>query len=170
MEIKDYLQIEVEALQRGVNRVLDGITQQEITWRPSSGCNSMGIILLHMARFQDTIINKRLQGKPEIWESEKWFQKMGLGKDEAGAHMTVDQVNAFPVPQLKDLKAYIDAALASTLKYVKTLKPENLDRTIADPRMGDRPAAFLVSMVVWHVSQHIGELSYLRGLQRGMDK
>ncbi len=35
---------------------------------------------------------------------------------------------------------------------------------------GDFIVAGIISMVVTHAYQHIGEISYLRGLQRGLDK
>jgi hypothetical protein len=32
-----------------------------------------------------------------------------MTETEAGAHYTMDQVNAFPVPEMKDLLAYYEA-------------------------------------------------------------
>jgi hypothetical protein len=170
MELKDYVRMEIGNLKRGMSRALDGLTQQEIMWRPASGCNSIGIILLHTARSEDSMIQCRLREKPETWETEKWHEKLNLPVTEAGAHFTVEQVNAFVVPELKDLLGYYDAVRAQTSEYLKGMTPEAFDKKITWPNMGELAAAAVLMIIVGHTSQHIGEISYLRGLQRGMDK
>ncbi len=112
----------------------------------------------------------RLQNKPELWESGKWYEKMKLTTTETGAHFTVDQVNAFQVPELKDMMSYFEAVRQSTLDYVKKLKPEDFDKKITLPRFGETTIAAILSIVTSHISQHLGEMSYIRGIERGMDK
>jgi hypothetical protein len=170
MELKDYILMEIEGLKRGSTRALDTLTQPELVWRPACGCNSIGLILFHIAKSEDSFIQARLRGQPEIYVSGKWYEKLKLSKDEAGAHYTVDQVNAFPVPQLKDLLAYYDAVRGGTLEYLKSLKAADLDKKITLPHFGEMSVAAIISIIASHTSQHLGEISYLRGLQRGMDK
>ncbi len=170
MELKDYIRMELDGLERGVTRVMNGLTQQELAWRPSSGCNSIGLILFHMTRSEDSFVQARIQNKPEVWETEKWYKKLNLAENEAGAHYTVAQVNAFPVPALKDLLSYHSAVRARTMDYLGSTIPAIFDNKITMSRFGEVTVAGIFSMVVSHISQHIGEISYLRGLQRGMDK
>jgi hypothetical protein len=170
MELKEYIQIELAGLERGVTRVMNGLTQQELGWRPSSGCNSIGLIFLHMVRFEDTFVQARIQGRPEIWKADKWYQKLGMTEEEAGAHYTVEQVNAFQVPEGKDLLAYYNAVRARTRDYINSAAPGNFDKIISLQHFGDLSVAGIFALLVGHVSQHIGEISYLRGLQRGIDK
>ena len=170
MELKEYIQVELAGLERGVTRVMNALTQQELAWRPSSGCNSIGLIFLHMARFEDTFVQARIQGKPEAWKAEKWYQKLGMAEDEAGAHYTAEQVNAFQVPEVRDLLAYYNAVRTQTKDYLDSVTPSVFDKKITLPRFGDLTMGAIFAIVIGHVSQHIGEISYLRGLQRGMDK
>jgi hypothetical protein len=170
MELKDYILMEVEGLKRGSSRTLDSLKQSEITWRPACGCNSIGLILFHIIKSEDSCVQERLRGKPLIFETGKWYQKLNLPKEEAGAHYTVDQVNAFPVPDLKDMLAYLDAVRANTLEYLKSLTAADLDRKITMAHFGEISVAAFFSVITSHSSQHMGEISYLRGLQRGMDK
>ena len=170
MELKNYIQMELDGLKRGMTRALNGLHQHELMWRPACGCNSIGLILFHTARSEDLFVQARLQGKPQIWESEKWYTKLNMAESEAGGHYTADQVNAFPVPEAKDLLAYYDSVRGHTSEYVKGLAPDMFDRKIAMPPFGEVTVAAIFSIVVSHTSQHIGEISYLRGLQRGMDK
>ena len=105
MELQAYIVTELEGLQRTFHRVTGTLTQQEVAWRPASGCNSIGILLLHMARFEDTFVNARMQNKPELWTADKWYERLKLAESDAGSHYTVDQVNAFKAPDLKDVLA-----------------------------------------------------------------
>ena len=170
MELKEYLRGELEGVERGMKRVLDGLTPAELMWRPSCGCNSIGLILFHVARSEDNFAQARLQGKPQIWETEKWYLKLNVAESEAGAHYTVDQVNAFPVPEGKDLVAYFETVRAKTLEYLSTLTNADLDRKFSMPPFGDMTAASMFSLIVNHAAGHFGEMSYLRGMQRGLDK
>jgi len=170
MELKEYIRMEFDGLERSSKRVLDGLTQDEVLWRPACGCNSIGLILFHTARSEDSFIQGRLKGKPELWETGKWYKKLNLAENEAGAHYTAEQVNAFPVPKFEDLLAYYAAARVQTMNYLKTMTAASFDKKIKMPHFGEISLAGIFSIIVSHSAQHIGEISYLRGLQRGMDK
>ena len=169
MELKDYIRIELDGLERGFKRVLNGLNQDEVMWRPVCGCNSIGLILFHTARWEDSFVQAHLQGKTEVWENEKWYQKLNLAENEVGAHYTAEQVNAFPVPKLADMLSYYNAVRAQTLDYLKKMTAGSFDKKITMPHFGELALAAIFSIIVGHSSQHIGEISYLRGLQRGMN-
>jgi len=170
MELKEYIHIEITGIERAVKRVTDGLTQHELMWRPSSGCNSIGLILFHVARLEDSFVKTTMQNKATIWKTEKWYEKLNLAETEEGAHYTVDQVNAFPVPDKEVLLAFYSAVQAQTKDYLKSLTADALDRKVTMPRGGGVVIASLFTFITSHASGHIGEMSYLRGLQRGMDK
>ena len=169
MELKEYIKNELDGLKRGSSRVLNTLTQQELMWRPACGCNSMGLLLFHIARSEDSFVQASLRGKPQIWESNKWYIKCKMQQSETGSHYTVDQVNAFPVPDMKDLMAYYDDVRAKTLEYLNTLNPDAFDKKVKLP-FGEFTLAGVFSLIISHTSQHTGEMSYLRGMLRGMDK
>lgn len=169
MELKEFLRMEIEGLDRGLKRVTDGLTQKEIEWQPACGCNSIGLILFHVFKSEDSFVSGRSKDKKELWETGKWYTKLGMDAKEAGAHYTVDQVNAFPVPKLQKLMAYGAAVRKQTLAYLDKMKAADFDKKIKMP-WGEMPLALIFSFIVSHTTGHIGEISYLRGLQRGMDK
>ena len=127
MEIKDYIRMELDGLDRGLKRVTDTLTQDEIMWRPACGCNSMGLILFHIARSEDHFVAGALQNKPNVWETGKWYNKLNIAENEAGAHYTAEQVNAFPVPKMEDMLAYLAAVREKTLEYLDTLPPDGFE-------------------------------------------
>jgi hypothetical protein len=186
MEMKEFIQNGLENIKRVFDRTLDVLTPTELKWQPRPDANSIGLILFHSIRTEDSSIH-RLQGKPQLWESEKWYQKFNKAIDDGGAHYTAEQVAAFVVPDLKELLAYAEAVRKNTLQYLKGLKPADFDKKVNLPpppaRMtipAGRPAppwppfnpivGSMLLMLMTHLSEHAGEISYIRGLKRGMDK
>ena len=129
----------------------------------------------------------RIQGKPQIWVTEKWYQKFNKAIEDGGAHYSAEQVATFLVPDIKDLLAYSEMVRKNTLEYLKGLKPKDLDNKVnlpPPPASMAMPAGnahlrrppfepIVGSMLMHEVTElagHAGEISYLRGLQRGMDK
>ena len=190
MEMKELIQTGLGNVKRSIDRTLDGLTPAELKWQPRPDANSIGLILFHIARSEDSSVQFRLQGKPQLWESEKWYQKLGKDAKDTGGHYTAEQVNAFVVPNLKDLLEYAEAVRKQTLKYLKDLTPADFDNKVNLPPMGPPPTAMpagtpnqprpspyrdmtvgsFLMMNVTHFAQHTGEISYLRGLQRGINK
>jgi hypothetical protein len=186
METKELIKSGFDNAKRTIDRTLDGMTAAELTWHPRPDANSIGLILFHVIRSEDSSVH-RVQGKPQVWESAKWYQKLNKAIDDGGAHYTAEQVDKFVVPDIKDLMAYADAVRKNTLEYLNGLKPEDFDRKVevpprppqigpdGKPRPPMRPpfepiVGSMLLFTVIHISQHAGEISYLRGLKRGMDK
>jgi hypothetical protein len=81
MELKEYIKNEFDGLKRVSTRILNTVTQQELMWRPACGCNSMGLILFHVARSEDSFIHAMLQNKP-VWESGNGIKMNRRSKSE----------------------------------------------------------------------------------------
>ena len=128
-----------------------------------------------MARSEDSFVNRLIRGKPQLWEIGKWYEKLNKELEDSSGHYTEEQVAGFVVPDLKSLQAYTDAVRKQTDDYMTKATSETFDREVEMPQMGPvkRPpttVGMLLLMNVTHLSQHAGEISYLRGLKRGMDK
>ena len=170
MELVDFMQTALQGSQRGLKRATDGLTKQELMWQAQTDANSIGLIIFHNSRSEDTFIQSTIQQKPTVWEAEKWHDKMSLPADQPGGGFVMEQVTAFKSPELQDLMAYADAVRAKTIDYVKTLTPARCDQKVTWGRMGEFTIGALVSLIINHSSQHAGEVSYLRRLQRGTTK
>lgn len=167
MELKFYIKMQLDGFKRNLDRTLKDLTPADLAWRPASGCNSIGLILFHTARSEDSFVQTRLAQKPQIFE--KWYQKMNKAVDDSGAHYTADQVNAFVVPDLKDILDYWAEVRAATLAYLDSLSEADFE-TKVKLQMGEFTKAGVFSLTVNHAAGHIGEMSYLRGILKGMDK
>ena len=186
MEMKELIQDGLGNVKRVFDRALDGLTPAELKWQPRTDANSIGLILFHSIRSEDYLMY-RLRGKPQLWESEKWYQKFNKTIDDDGVLHTAEEVAAFAVPDLKEFLAYAEAVRKKTLRYLNALKPEDFDKKV---NMPPRPAPIAVPVgsasvprhpfnpivgsmlmrIVTHLSEHAGEISYIRGLQRGMNQ
>ena len=170
MEIQRYIGIELSSSKMAMEHAIEGLAQEEVAWRPASGCNSIGLILFHMVRTEDSLVQGMLQKTTSLWESDKWYETLGLSREEEGSHYTVDQVNAFKTPELAKILEYFAAVRAKTKETLRGMAVETFDKMIKFPNFGDMPIGALFSFLNAHASQHIGEISYLRGMQRGIDK
>lgn len=170
MDAKEFAVIQLMNQERNVQRVTDSLSQDEISWRPSCGCNSIGLILFHIAKGDDSFLLPNLTGQKAIWETEKWCDRLGMPVTESEGQYSAEQVNTFVPPCLKDLVAYAQAVRARLLAHIQAVKPEEFDRKITLPYFGEMTVAAFVAIMIDHASQHIGEMSYLRGLQRGLNK
>ena len=53
---KEFIRTVLEDLQRSLDTILDGLTQDEVAWQPTDTLNSIGLILFHTARSEDFFI------------------------------------------------------------------------------------------------------------------
>ena len=166
---KAFIQTVLEDLQLSLDTVLDGLTQAEAVWQPSDSLNSIGLILFHTARSEDFFIQELVRGQSQVWEKDNWFERCKLPREERGRHYTAEQVKAFVPPDITLIKAYNASVRAHTLDYLAGLTSEEYNRVVTTSR-GERPVAGFLSNIITHAAQHTGEICYLRGLQRGLNK
>jgi hypothetical protein len=183
MENKELILNGLQNVKRGLDRTLSTLTPEELNWHPRSDANSIAIILFHMIRAEDST-QSMVQSKPQLWETEKWYQKLNKASTDSGSRYTAEQVAGFSI-DVKELMAYAEALRKQTLEYLDKIRPEDFDKKLNLPPMPPPPAgappapprpAFnftvgtMLLMLVTHLSQHAGEISYLRGLYRGLNK
>src|SRR3990170_8070983 len=158
MDLKDFILIGLDRARQTTLKAIDGLTCDEIKWRPGPGANSIGILAFHQARSEDAFVHTIIQGKPQVWVSEKWYERMKLRDNDTGSHFTVEQVAAFCVPEMSDVLAYGDAVRALTAEYIKALTAKEFDRVVKMARWGDVTVGTLFSAVIVHSSMHAGDI------------
>ncbi|MDP2744858.1 MAG: DinB family protein [Dehalococcoidia bacterium] len=169
MEMRDFIQAGLDRVRQATLKALDGLSHNELGWRPGAEANSIGLVLFHTVRSEDQYVQTRIQGKPQVWETKRWYEKMDLPVSETGYGYTAEQCASFRVPEGKDLLAYAEAVRTRTLDYVRGMSPDKFDKIINTPRGDLAIGVYLANMVV-HLAQHAGEIAYIRGLQRGLNK
>jgi hypothetical protein len=169
MQISELVEAALNNVSRTTGRVLKDLSQQELAWCAKDDCNPIGFIYFHMARFEDSFMLSRILDKTPLWESQKWFEKLGMAPTETAGGYTAEQIKNFKVPDIKVLRAYYEAVRAEVLLALKMQDSSQLDRIVKTP-WAEVPAGSLLAMAITHQAEHAGEMSYIRGLQKGMNK
>ena len=87
-----------------------------------------------------------------------------------GFGYTAYQVTNLPRFALDDLMAYYDSAGRETFGFLDSLSAEDLDRCPQPERRPDYSIGRMFSHMIVEEAQHTGQVAYLRGLQRGLNK
>lgn len=153
-----------ERVRESVHQVVDGLSPDDLAWRPDPEANSIAWLVWHLTRVQDDHIAD-VAGGEQLWETGGWAARFDLPFDQrvigyGQSPAEVGKVRA----DAEQLTGYYDAVHSATLSYLDTLTEEDFPRVV-DERW-DPPvtlAARLVS-VVNDDTQHVGQAAYVRGL------
>ncbi len=167
MEAKELILRSLEQSQRYLTNALDGLTQEEVAWSPGAECNSIAFILWHMTRVEDSFVNRLIQREKELYEAESWQEK--LGTPVKAYQYTVEELQAWSVPQLEILREYANSVREKTLALLQSIPPEKLSELARPDRPPDTIGAILARLST-EIALHVGQIAYLRGVQRGLDK
>jgi hypothetical protein len=140
------------------------LTPQNLKWKPAPQANPIGFLLWHYMRTEDNLVTG-LQGKPAIWETEKWYEKMGLDAKAQGTGFKEPDVDKIAVLPLADLVAYAERVSRNTQEYLKTLDDVKLDFAPDPARPRRTIGALLRNFLLAHGWWHLGEIKYIKGLQ-----
>jgi uncharacterized damage-inducible protein DinB len=147
-----------------VHDVLDGLTADDLAYRPDPGANSIGWLIWHLTRVQDDHI-AGAGDLEQVWLTGGWEKQSGLPLDpeDTGYGHGSDQVAAVLLAA-ELLAAYHDAACEQTIEFVSKLTEADL-RTVVDRRW-DPPVTMGVRLVsvLSDDLQHAGQAAFIRGM------
>lgn len=166
MDVKELLLRSLEQSQGYLTKALNGLTQEEANWIPSPECNSISFILWHMTRVEDFFVNRVIQRGKELYETQKWQDK--LGTPAKAYQYTREELQAWRAPNLEILRGYASSVRQSTLDFLKSIPTERLTEVPRPDRSPDSIGVTLGHMST-EIALHVGQIAYLRGLQRGLD-
>jgi uncharacterized damage-inducible protein DinB len=153
-----------------LERVLVGLTIDNLNQQPRPDCNSIGWLAWHLTRSQDRMIED-LTGEEQTWSKDKWYLKFHRPPDatETGLHHSVEDIESFNSPDGATLLAYHHAVLEQTRRYVsQQLSESELDRPFTSPTFAHRrtPGERIMGVINDNL-QHVGQAAYVRGLLKG---
>jgi uncharacterized damage-inducible protein DinB len=148
-----------------VHDVAEGLSPEQMAFRPGPAANSICWLIWHLTRVQDDHVSD-VAGTEQVWTAGGWAERFGLPfqEDETGWGHSSDKVGRMRVQSADLLTGYYDAVHASTLRFVRALTDSDLDR-IVDERW-DPPVSLGVRLVsvIDDDTQHAGQAAYVRGL------
>lgn len=153
-----------ERIREAVNDVLDGLTTEQLAFRPDADANSIAWLVWHLARVQDDHVAAAV-GAEQVWSSQGWADRFALALpvSDTGYGHSSHQVGVVTSDAAR-LLGYVEAVHEATLEHVAQLTDGDLDRVV-DERW-DPPVTLgvrLVSVIADDL-QHTGQAAYLRGI------
>ncbi len=166
MDVKDFALQSLDESQTALMQAVDGLSQEELMRQPQPGANHIAFILWHMVRAEDWFFHYLFQRVPQVWESERWHEKLNLPDDPrvTGFGYTAEQVASFPSVPLRDLIAYGEAVRASTVDYLRSVDPARFDEIVKSRLFGEVSIGNLIGHLLLEIAQHVGQIAYIRGL------
>ena len=164
MHDTDILRDAFERVRDAVHPAANGLTVEELGFRPDAESNSIAWLIWHLTRIQDDHVAE-LRGAPQVWADEGWAERFALPLDvsdtgyghdaEAVASVTADAAS---------LLGYFEGVHEATVAYLGTITVDDLDRVV--DQHWDPPVTLgmrLVSVIADDL-QHVGQASYVRGI------
>jgi len=152
-------------VREAVLEAVDGLSADQLAFRPDPGANSAGWLVWHLTRVQDDHV-AGAAGTKQAWAVGGWAERFGLpaGSMATGYGQGSAEVAAIRPGSAEVLIAYYDAVHERTLEFVSGLTDGDLPR-IVDERW-DPPVTLgvrLVSVISDNL-QHAGQAGYVRGM------
>ena len=154
----------VDALSRSLENslhALDGLSADELAWRPAPDANPIGWLVWHLARVQDDHV-AQVAGLEQVWGT--YAEELAVPYDHAdiGYGHTSEQVGALRV-EAPRLAAYLEAVTRQSTDWLER-GGHDWDRVVDD--RWDPPVTLAVRLVsvADDCAQHAGQAAYVRGL------
>jgi hypothetical protein len=148
-----------------VEYVVDGLTFDELTFRPGPDANSIAWLVWHLTRIEDDHVSD-LRGVEQVWTAQGWIEQFKLPFDASatGYGFTSDEVAACRVDPPDLLVGYYNAVHEQTVAYLETIDEAELDRIVDNSWDPPVSAGVRIVSVVSDTLQHAGQAAYVRGL------
>lgn len=148
-----------------VPQVVEGLSVEELLWRPDADANHIAWLVWHLTRVQDDHLAGVGQ-VPQVWLSDGWRERFGLPYDpeDLGYGQSSEQVGDFTLPDPALLVDYHAAVHDLSVRVVGQLDDAGFARVVDDS--WDPPVTVAVRLVsvVNDIGQHVGQAAYVKGL------
>ncbi len=165
-------------------RMLGGLTDEQMRVRPRDDLNSIAWLVWHMARAEDIFVNPVLAGRAQVLD-DRWLGRLGIARRDFGIGMTGAEVADLTRQlDLGALREYRDAVGRRTREVVGAFKDgdwegvstaERVERAAAEGAFPSaraemivkaftgRPRTGLLSgLAITHPASHFGEAATVR--------
>ena len=164
MDVSELMTDALGRVRELVHSAVEGLSDDELAWRPDPGANSIAWLVWHLTRIEDDHVAD-VAGISQAWVEDGWADLFGLPLpvgDHCYGHSPEQVGEVLAGADL--LTGYYDAVSARTATYLADVGPADLD-VVVDERW-DPPVTLGVRLVsvVNEVNQHVGQAAYVRGL------
>ena len=150
-----------------LDKAVEGMTADQLNFRPSEGGVSGFFSLWHYVRTEDNIVNFVTQARPTVWLNGGYNEKFGLPRNSQGTGMTEAEANAVQVQDVKAWHEYQRGVWEATDAYLASMSPDEFDsRKVTIKPLGEMSLwEGIYGVCLSHGYRHVGEIEYVRGVQ-----
>lgn len=156
----EYIQRQIAQVRFFATDVVQDLTDEQLNFPAPGTTNTIGAIYLHMTTSEDSFINSVVQGKPRIWDSEDWANKINISTPPARGDWSGVKDKSLAVASVV---AYKTAVHAATAAFLATLTDDDLARQLSF-RGTVETVADILTRFVTHTSFHTGEIAAIKGV------
>lgn len=172
----DLLQDGFTRIAEGVPAVVDGLSVDDLLWRPDRDANPIGWLVWHLARQQDAQVaalaallvddsTSEVGEFAEAWRGD-WFTRFALPYpvEAHGYGMTSHDVGQFTLADPSLLIGYYADVHELTSRVLDRLGDHDLGRVVDEHWDPPVTAAVRLVSVLDDAAKHLGQAEYVRGL------
>lgn len=167
MTQQEILRNSLHSMHELLDKAVDGMTAEQLNFRPAEGGVSGFFSLWHYVRTEDNIVQWVIQRQPTVWLANGFDETFGLPRTSQGTGMTADEANAVQVQDVPLWHDYQQKVWQATDEYLAGMSPEEFeDRRVTIKPVGEMSLwNGLYGMCLSHGYRHVGEIEYVRGVQ-----
>src|SRR5690242_14430025 len=146
MDCKDLIIDGLNRVDEDLRRALDGLSPEQLAFRPAESANSVAWLAWHLTRVMDDHVSE-LAGRPQAWIQDGWHERFGKPGDmgDTGFGYGPEDVAALRPSSATLLVEYYAVVHQRALEYLGTLSCGDMDRII--DRRWDPPVSVGVRLV-----------------------
>ena len=147
---------------------INSLNKKELSWRPNKHSNNIIFLLWHMILVEDNLINKILKKEERLWIRFNYYEKFPELKNETGFGFSQEKINSFPEMDHNWLLDYYSEVRKKTNYLLENISDNELGLKYS---WGDKKISgfFIIGRLITELSQHLGQISYIRGMLRGLN-
>jgi hypothetical protein len=147
--------------QHMLEMVMTDVSPEMRAWSPPGTALPIGSIYAHAVGLEDLYVQKILQNRPLLWESNQWAAK--LGHDAAPNQWNLQRL--LPL-DMSTFDEYKQTVFENSQAFVRSLGADELDRSLEFPgRAWSMSVGQLLAVTIAHTTSHAGEIAILKGIQ-----
>jgi hypothetical protein len=164
MASKELLIDEFERIRDAVHPAVNGLSVEELTYRPDSESNSIAWLTWHLTRVQDQALSS-LAGREELWTENGWYERFALPLEPSDTGFGHDPATVGTVVAAAALLLdYFEDVHRRTVTWLGSFDDGGLSKVLDDTGIVPITVESKLVGVIVDDLQHVGQSAYVRGL------
>lgn len=164
--LQSFLSQRIADLHRSLIQAVEGLTPEQLHFKPAPTVNHIAFTLWHYVRTEDNCVRFVFRRQPTIWMEGGWDKRFGLDSKAQGTGWTPQQAEQVRLPSVSAFLEYARLVFKETEDFVAQVSEADLERKVLVKPLGEHPLhLFLGTTLLTHGYSHLGEIWLLKGLQ-----